>query len=196
MWPSVGGRQQPSPPKSAQIGFWAALWCPRATHKPRRPFLSRPVRAGWTPFGSVGALWRDAISYTFRWQGFEDDCPAQSTPQGEWKTAFTPATAPSPSNLCVTRLRLILCRLAGSGSRFFCALSTTFDGFNGTFVPLSMGLQTYGLRSVSEVLPIFVFGGPPLARRRKKMLCSHGCRVKFRRVCEFVGVFLPSLNPS
>ena len=94
------------------------------------------------------------------------------------------------------RLRLILCRLAGSGSRFFCALSTTFDGFNGTFVPLSMGLQTYGLRSVSEVLPIFVFGGPPLARRRKKMLCSHGCRVKFRRVCEFVCVFLPSINPS
>ena len=30
----------------------------------------------------------------------------------------------------------------------------------------------------------------------QKLLRSHDCLVKFRRVCEFVCVFLPSINPS
>ena len=30
----------------ASPGFWAALWYPRAIHKPRRPSLARPARAG------------------------------------------------------------------------------------------------------------------------------------------------------
>ena len=88
-------------------GFWAAPWRPRATHMPRRPFLPRPVRAGWTPFGSVGALRRDARSYTFRRRGFQLDCPAQYGTQGECKTALKPATAPSPPDPCVHRLRLL-----------------------------------------------------------------------------------------
>ena len=35
-----------------------------------------------------------------------------------------------------------------------------------------------------------------MAAAGKKLLRSHVCVVKFRRVCEFVGVFLPSNNPS
>ena len=90
----------------------------------------------------------------------------------------------------------MLCRLAGSGIRFFRALSTTCDGFNGDFAPFSTGLQTFSLRGVCYLLPIFVFGGPPVAAAGKKWLHSHVCVVKFRRVCENVGVFLPSNNPS
>ena len=35
-----------------------------------------------------------------------------------------------------------------------------------------------------------------MAAAEKKLLRAHVCRVEFRRVCEFVGVFLPSNNPS
>ena len=94
-------RQIGAPP-----GFWAAPWRPHGTRMPRRPLLSRPVRAGWTPFGSVGALRRDARSHIFRRRGFQLDGPAQYGPQGECKTALKPATAPSPSDPCVHRLRL------------------------------------------------------------------------------------------
>ena len=60
----------------------------------------------------------------------------------------------------------------------------------------SMGMQTASVRGVCYVPPIYAFGGPPVATAGKKMHRSHGCRVKFRRVCEFVGVFLPSINSS
>ena len=73
---------------------------------------------------------------------------------------------------------------------------TLFDGFNGETAPCSMGLQTFSLRGVVYLLPISVFGGPPVAAAEKKLLRSHGCVVKFRCVCEFVCVFLPSINPS
>ena len=95
-------RQIGAPP-----GFWAAPWRPRATCMPRRPLVSRPVRAGWTPFGSVGALRRDARSYIFRRRGPGVDSPAQYGPRCECKTALTPATAPSPSNPCVHHLRVL-----------------------------------------------------------------------------------------
>ena len=61
-------------------GFWAAPWRPRATHMPRRPFLPRPVRAGWTPFVSVGALGHDARSHIFRRRGLKLDGPAHYGP--------------------------------------------------------------------------------------------------------------------
>ena len=61
-------------------GFWAAPWRPRATHMPRRPFLPRPVRAGWTPFVSVGALRHDARSHIFRRRGLKLDGPAHYGP--------------------------------------------------------------------------------------------------------------------
>ena len=59
-----------------------------------------------------------------------------------------------------------------------------------------MGMQILSLRGVVYLLPIVVFGGPPVAAAGKKLLRSHVCVVKFRRVCENVGVFLPSNNPS
>ena len=106
-------------------GFWAASWRPRATHMPRRPFLPRPVRAGWTPFGSVGALRRDPGSHIFRRRGFKLDGPAQYGPQGECKTALTPATAPSPSDPCVYRLRLFCAVWQGLAVDFFRAIYFT-----------------------------------------------------------------------
>ena len=38
-----------------------------------------------------------------------------------------------------------------------------FDGFNGEITPCSMGMQTFSLRGVVYLLPILVFGGPPVA---------------------------------
>ena len=79
-----GGRARAiSPQKRADWPAGSSLVPPRHPQALATTPHPRPVRAGWTPFGSVGALWRDARSYTFRWQGFEDDGPAQSAPQGE-----------------------------------------------------------------------------------------------------------------
>ena len=183
-------RQIGAPP-----GFWAAPWRPHGTRMPRRPLLSRPVRAGWTPFGSVGALRRDAGSHIFRRRGFKLDGPAQYGPQGECKTALTPATAPSPPDPCVHRLRLLVPSGRLWQSIFF-GRFTFFDGFNGDIAPCSMGMQTLSLRGVVYLLPIVVFGGPPVAAAEKKWLRAHVCRVEFRCVREFLGVFLPSNNPS
>ena len=126
-------------------GFWAAPWRPRATHMPRRPFLPRPVRAGWTPFESVGALRRGARSYIFRRGGLGLDGSAQYGPQGECKTALTPATAPSPPDPCVHRLRLLVPSGRLWQSIFF-GRFTLFDGFNGEIAPCSMAMQTFSLR--------------------------------------------------
>ena len=117
--PFAGGEQVPSTLKSAQVGLQAALWCPHATHRPWRPPHPRPVRAGWTPFGSVGALRRDARSYIFRRRGLGVDGPPQYGPRCECKTALKPATAPSPLTFLCCHSRLMLRRLAGSGCLIF-----------------------------------------------------------------------------
>ena len=49
---------------------------------------------------------------------------------------------------------------------------TFFDGFNGDIAPCSMGMQTLSLRGVVYLLPIVVFGGPPVAAAEKMAPCA------------------------
>ena len=93
-------------------GFWAAPWRPRATHMPRRPSLpSSPCSRRLEPFrSSLSAhfgVMQDHI--LFDGEAFSLIAPLNMDPKvsAKAKTALKPATAPSPSDPCVHRLRLL-----------------------------------------------------------------------------------------
>ena len=116
--------------------------------------------------------------------------------------ALKPATAPSPSDPCVHRLRLFCDVWQAPAVDFFLVPSTTCDGLNGDFVPCSRGLladfQPERLLLIASDFSVWRASvrWPLHLDLQKKMLRSHDCVVEFRRVCEFECVFLPYINPS